>query len=74
MISLRSNTANRTRAFLEGASFEGASLRGAPLPKSSLQGGSLSEVINLTQAQIEGAHRDESTKLPSHLKPPRTGT
>jgi len=68
MISVRSNTANRTRAFLEGAS-----LRGAPLPKSSLQGASLSEVINLTQAQIEGAYRDESTKLPSHLKPPRTG-
>ena len=57
--------ANLSRADLSGANLSGADLRAADLTGAILSGAEA-----LTQEQLEEANGDESTRLPSELKPP----
>ena len=57
-------------ADLSGANLSGAVLSGATLPRADLSGAILSGAEDLTQEQLEEANGDESTRLPSDLKPP----
>jgi len=52
------------------ADLSGADLSGANLPRADLSGANLSGAEDLTQEQLEEANGDESTRLPSDLKPP----
>jgi len=68
------------RAHLRGAHLEGADLRGAILKgadvagthlrRARAQGTDLSEVVNLTQPELEQVNGDETTLIPSHLRKP----
>jgi uncharacterized protein YjbI with pentapeptide repeats len=67
--------ANLSRAVLRGANLSGAdlsraNLSGAALGLADLSGANLSGAEDLTQEQLEEANGDESTRLPSDLKPP----
>jgi uncharacterized protein YjbI with pentapeptide repeats len=67
--------ANLSRAVLRGANLSGADLSGANLSGAALgladlSGANLSGAEDLTQEQLEEANGDESTRLPSDLKPP----
>jgi uncharacterized protein YjbI with pentapeptide repeats len=67
--------ANLSRAVLRGANLSGAdlslsNLSGAALGLADLSGANLSGAEDLTQDQLEEANGDESTRLPSDLKPP----
>ena len=57
-------------AVLLGANLSGADLRGAVLSGAILRGADLTGAEALTQEQLEEANGDESTRLPSDLKPP----
>ena len=73
--------ANLEKAFLNGANLQEASLfqanlqqaflRGANLQKAVLAGANLTDVKNLTQAQLNQACVDENTKLPKGLTRPK---
>jgi uncharacterized protein YjbI with pentapeptide repeats len=62
--------ANLSGADLSGANLSGAALGLADLSGANLSGTVLSEAEDLTQEQLEEANGDESTRLPSDLKPP----
>ena len=62
--------ANLSRADLSGAVLFGTNLSGADLRAADLSGAILSGAEDLTQEQLEEANGDESTRLPSELKPP----
>ena len=57
-------------ADLRGANLFAANLSSATLPRADLSGANLSGAEDLTQEQLEEANGDESTRLPSGLKPP----
>jgi hypothetical protein len=54
-------------ANLTGADLTGANLSDADLPGANLSGADLSYAKNLTQAQLDGACGDATTKLPEGL-------
>ena len=58
------------RADLSRAHLSGANLSGAAVGLADLSGANLSGAEDLTQEQLEEANGDESTRLPSELKPP----
>jgi hypothetical protein len=62
--------ANLSKARLSEANLDGAILLEARLSEAFLDGAILSNIPELTQAQLEEAYGDENTRLPSHLKPP----
>jgi uncharacterized protein YjbI with pentapeptide repeats len=67
--------ANLSGAVLRGADLSradlsGANLSGAAVGLADLSGAILSGAEDLTQEQLEEANGDESTRLPSELKPP----
>src|ERR687897_294679 len=57
-------------AVLRGANLFAANISSANLPRADLSGANLSGAQDLTQEQLEAANGDESTRLPSDLKPP----
>ena len=57
-------------ADLRGANLFAASLSSANLLRADISGAILSGAEDLTQEQLEEANGDESTRLPSDLKPP----
>src|SRR5918995_914166 len=59
-----------SRAVLRGANLFAANISSANLPRADLSGANLSGAQDLTQEQLEAANGDESTRLPSDLKPP----
>jgi len=61
---------NLSGADLSGANLSGAALGLADLSGANLSGTVLSGAEDLTQEQLEEANGDESTRLPSDLKPP----
>ena len=62
--------ADLSGAVLRKANLSRAVLRGANLSGADLSGANLSGAQDLTQEQLEAANGDESTRLPSDLKPP----
>lgn len=62
--------ANFHEAVLDGAYFGRSILSGARLDKASLDGADLSEVVGLTQKQLDAACVSPATLLPADLKPP----
>jgi hypothetical protein len=66
----RLSTADLSRARLHNANLMGANLWFATLSEAYLEGADLSTTKNLSQAQLEEATGDETTKLPYHLKRP----
>ena len=62
--------ADLSGAVLRKANLSRAVLRGANLSGADLSGANLSGAEDLTQEQLEEANGDESTRLPSDLKPP----
>jgi hypothetical protein len=67
--------ANLREAHLEAANLQSARLQGADLHAAHLQVADLRKAVlrearNLVQAQIEKANGDETTQLPTNLKPP----
>ena len=62
--------ANLSGAVLRGADLFAANLSSANLLRADLSGANLSGAEDLTQEQLEEANGDESTRLPSELKPP----
>jgi uncharacterized protein YjbI with pentapeptide repeats len=62
--------ANLSRAHINGAKFEGPlDFTGAFMFLTRIEGMDLSQATGLDQAQVDQACGDESTKLPSSLKP-----
>lgn len=57
-------------ADLSGASLQGADLRGADLRGADLRAANLTDAIFLTQSQVESAHGDEETQLPTSVTRP----
>jgi hypothetical protein len=72
--------ANLDQANLQGADLKGANLIQTSLRGANLAGADLRQALGLTQAQVDTACCDESTKLPPALRPsgnkppPATGT
>ena len=66
--------ANLSRADLEKAQFGKANLTGANLEKANLREADFETSTGLTQAQVDKANGDNSTKLPSGLKRPARWT
>jgi hypothetical protein len=73
--------ANLEKAYLRGAHLEGADLRGATLKEADVAGAhlrrarvshtDLSELLNLSQSELEQVNGDaETTQFPSYLKKP----
>ncbi len=69
-VSARLNGARFAGANLNGATLDDADLEGADLTGALLSGAVLKGARNLSQAQIETAHGDDSTILPDHLSIP----
>ena len=61
------SAADLRRANLEGADCREANLRDADLRGANLRGSNLSDVLGLTQPQLEAAHGDPGTVLPRGL-------
>jgi uncharacterized protein YjbI with pentapeptide repeats len=59
--------ANLTNATFVGAYLEGANLRGAHLEGVNFSGAEMDRVVGLTQAQLDQACGDETTRLPRGL-------
>lgn len=59
--------ADLTGADFTNASFRGANFKGAILKGTILRGADLTDVKNLTRAQLDAAIIDERTKLPAPL-------
>lgn len=66
--------ADLKEADLHRADLSGANLRGADLRGADLRGADLRRAKGLTQAQIDAACGDPSTRLPHGLKPAEAGT
>jgi hypothetical protein len=62
--------ANLSYAHFQAAHLNGANFRGAVLTDADLRGTDLSEVLNLTQSQIDSATGDQTTKIPASLHLP----
>jgi hypothetical protein len=62
--------ANLSGANFKGANLERANFEEANLERANLGGAKLEGARRLTQAQLEETTGDETTQLPSHLKPP----
>ncbi|MBL8053878.1 MAG: pentapeptide repeat-containing protein, partial [Nitrospira sp.] len=61
---------NLQDAMLNSANLTGARLDSADLRRANFKGATLSSVIGLTQAQLNGACVDDQTKLPPGLNRP----
>lgn len=59
--------ANLTNASFVGAYLEGANLRGAHLAGANFSGAEMDRAVGLTQAQLNAACGDDTTKLPRGL-------
>ena len=59
--------ANLTNASFVGAYLEGANLRGARLEGANFSGAEMDRAVGLTQAQLNQACGDETTRLPRGL-------
>jgi uncharacterized protein YjbI with pentapeptide repeats len=59
--------ANLTNASFVGAYLEGANLRGAHLEGANFSGAEMDRAVGLTQAQLNQACGDETTRLPRGL-------
>ncbi len=59
--------ANLTNASFVGAYLEGANLRGAHLDGANFSGAEMERAIGLTQAQLDAACGDDTTRLPRGL-------
>jgi uncharacterized protein YjbI with pentapeptide repeats len=60
--------ANLTNASFVGAYLQGANFRGATLSGANFSGAEMDRAIGLTQAQLDGACGDASTKTPRGLR------
>lgn len=69
--SARFTGANLTHADFVGAYLQGANLAGANLTGTNFSGAEMDRAIGLTQAQLNKACGDESTRLPRGLHLPR---
>ncbi|MFZ4270255.1 pentapeptide repeat-containing protein [Streptomyces arboris] len=63
------SSANLTRPSLRDARLSRVDLRGANLTDADLRGAKLSDVVGLTQRQVDSAITDGTTKLPPPLSP-----
>jgi uncharacterized protein YjbI with pentapeptide repeats len=64
--------ANLSRAVFHGAKLAGASFRGAFVHWTRIEDTDLSSVRDLTQAQVDSACGDPTTKLPAGLAAPES--
>lgn len=62
--------ADLTNASLVGSYLQGATFRGARLDGANLSGAEMDRAVGLTQAQLDRACGDESTRLPRGLRIP----
>ena len=69
--SARFTGANLTHADCVGAYLQGANLAGANLTGTNFSGAEMDRALGLTQAQLNQACGDESTRLPKGLTLPR---
>jgi uncharacterized protein YjbI with pentapeptide repeats len=63
--------ADMTNATMVGVDLVGANFRGAKLIGVNFSGAEMAEAVGLTQAQLDEACGDESTKLPKRLHIPK---